>query len=708
MAEQDPQVLLQLRELFRAELEDQIANMTRLVALLADESLSEDAKGHAASELYRAVHSLKGAAGAVGLSEPERICHQLEDKLATEGTPLPLARTPALLAQVRASIALLRDFYHRDSSPRMDSEPAAPPTDVRKRPSTVPPPPSGGYDSVAPSEFATTRVSLNRLDDLLTATNDWLVRLQASIDNAALEDALDVLESESGGTKNENDARARERTHQIAQKLKNHYLEMRVKHDRWTEGLRLHASHVARRVRELRLRPVGQLSDALERAALEGAKSEGKSVQFVFTGGDRRADHQVVERLGEPLLQLVRNAVVHGIEPTHQRRELGKPESGQVRISARAEGSELSIIVSDDGAGLDVARLRQLALERGRNLQAEPSGSDLLDLVCTPGLSTRAQANTQAGRGIGMDLVKDRIERLQGRIALDSAPGRGTEVRIRVPLDLSLLEVLVIASDEQLFALSTSAVQQMRRVASKDLVAVEERLYVRHGGALIPVADFRTAFDASAPPLEPEQQVPCVVLEAGEKRAALLVERLIAVGEYVAKPLSERARGPLAHAAILHQSGRLAPLLDAQALCWEAANSNFNPTAREDHAPSRAKILIVDDSVTTRQLVRIILESAGYQVDAEASGEAAWSRLRDGERFDAVVTDIEMPKMSGLELLTRIRASARLRELPVVLVTALAQDEDRRRALDLGADAYVVKSRFDQQALLETIEELVG
>lgn len=226
---------------------------------------------------------------------------------------------------------------------------------------------------------------------------------------------------------------------------------------------------------------------------------------------------------------------------------------------------------------------------------------------------------------------------------------------------------------------------------------------------MLPVSDLAEIFDAKRQAASNEGHHACVILKAPGIEAALLVDELVSVGEYVVKPLNDRARVPLARAAVMLSEGRLATLLNVQPLCAQASLSSVRLAPEFDLASSaRPRVLVVDDSVTTRQLVRIILESANYIVESEADGEQAWLRLRDGERFDALITDIEMPGMSGLDLLTKVRASARLKELPVILITALVTDQERRRALDLGADAYVVKSRFDQQALLDSLEELVG
>lgn len=706
MAKDDPRVLGQLRELFRAELEDQMGAMHRELQALNEPHASDDVKRHAVYELYRATHSLKGAAAAVGYAQPERICHSLEDTLAAFKTGDSSLDTQAITTSVRTTIAALAQWL--TSTAGAAPSDAHSPSSLPERSSTLPPP-LGKDVGERPSQQGSVRIGLAQLDDVLVTTNEWLTRMHDSVPDRPLSVALEALEAAVNDGERSDAELSREQLRRLVLNLKHEYGAYQLRHRRWEESLAVRGAQLARQIRGLRLQPVAQLCDALDRAASELARTESKSVNFVFEDRGAEADYQVIERLREPLLQLVRNAVVHGIEPPEQRELQGKPPSGTLRVDVTAHGTELAIVVADDGGGIRLDALKRAAEERGLSVPERLSEADILDLMCARGLSTHQKVDHQAGRGIGMDLVKDRVERLQGSLRLSSTAGQGTRIELRVAVDLSLLEVLLVIAAGELFAFPSGAVKHLRRCRTDEIVLLEGRTFVRDGDRMLPVSDLAEIFDAKRQAASNEGHHACVILKAPGIEAALLVDELVSVGEYVVKPLNDRARVPLARAAVMLSEGRLATLLNVQPLCAQASLSSVRLAPEFDLASSaRPRVLVVDDSVTTRQLVRIILESANYIVESEADGEQAWLRLRDGERFDALITDIEMPGMSGLDLLTKVRASARLKELPVILITALVTDQERRRALDLGADAYVVKSRFDQQALLDSLEELVG
>lgn len=709
MVDQDPTVLARLREVFAAELEDQLGHMAQQLDALTRSDASEQELHHAASELYRAVHSLKGASGAVGLREPEGICHRLEDRLNSAGMPQSVAQIAAVTDDIRRTLCQLerwqRPLEGSPETPRSAARNSAVesafqgPTSAPKRLENV-------SAALAQQHAATIRVSVQALDELLVTSNDYVVHQRAPEDTDRIYEALAALDERLLESVAEVD---RARLSSLVLGVRHAVERQTIEHKRWRATARAHGAELARRIRGLRLQAVADIAVGLESTIREAAVGEEKLVEFTFISSDAKADHHVVTRLREPLLQLVRNAVVHGIEPPDERLSLGKPKTGNVTVHVRSLGTELVISVNDDGRGIDIDALRAAAKEGGYSVGHVGSGTELLSLVCTPGLSTRPTPDTQAGRGIGMDLVRDRIKRLQGQIALHSEAGVGTRVEIHVPVDLSLLEVLVVTvGGGHCFALATSAVQAMMRLTQQSIVIVDGRTFARHQDELIPITTLTNTFDSTHQALDLEAPAPVVILSAGGKRAAVVVQQLVSVSDCIAKPLGERGSIPLASAAVYLEGGELAPLLSAQELCLLVAECNTTTLHNaRPHKPT-ANVLVVDDSVTTRQLVSIILESAGYHVQTEADADSAWKRLREGMRLDAVITDIDMPGMSGFELLSHIRASARLRELPVILVSAIGEDHSRRRALDLGADAYVVKSGFDQQKLLAILEELIG
>jgi two-component system chemotaxis sensor kinase CheA len=416
--------------------------------------------------------------------------------------------------------------------------------------------------------------------------------------------------------------------------------------------------------------------------------------------------------LADPLRHLVRNAVDHGVEPPARRREAGKPPAGRVTIAAVLRGSQVEVVVADDGRGLDLDALRQQA--RKRRLPEGVSDAELARLVFLPGFSTVRLITDVSGRGVGLDVVKSRLESLHGTVDLSFAPGQGTRFTLAVPLTLTTLRVLLVGAAGQTFALASTNVQRLVRVEPGHLRFVEGREMLALGGPPLPVASLAgtLGLTGTAPP-HANGKAPAVVVKAGTLTAAFLVDELVNEQEVLIKNLGARVRRVrhLSGATIL-PSGQVALVLNAAALirtALERAPAEGIAATLARAAPAGAakkRILVVDDSVTTRTLEKSILEAAGYEVTAAADGAAAWQLLQE-RGADLVVSDVEMPRLDGFALTEAIRGSRRFRELPVVLVTGRESEQDQARGIEVGADAYLVKSAFDQTNLLQTIAQLL-
>jgi two-component system chemotaxis sensor kinase CheA len=335
---------------------------------------------------------------------------------------------------------------------------------------------------------------------------------------------------------------------------------------------------------------------------------------------------------------------------------------------------------------------------------------DALALLFEPGFSTRDEVTALSGRGVGLDVVRMRVAQMHGRVEVESDAGRGSRFVLTVPLDLSVMRGVVVRVRDVRAVIVSTVVAGLRRVAESDLRTIEGHLYLDEAGALVPLADLDATLGfppAAGAPRAADARVPCVILAVGERRVAFRVDALLEEREVVVKPLNARVRrAAFVSGAAVFGDGEVVIVLDAADLTRNARPAASAAASGEGPA-ARRRVLVADDSVTTRQLERTILESAGYDVAVAADGQAAWELLSADERFDAVVSDVEMPRLDGFQLLTRVRSTPRLASLPFLLVTALAQSADQQRALDLGASAYVVKSRFDQDELLDTLEQLL-
>jgi len=445
----------------------------------------------------------------------------------------------------------------------------------------------------------------------------------------------------------------------------------------------------------LRTLPLSSITTPFPRAIRDLAAGEGKEVELTISGAETQLDRAILDGIAEQITHLLRNAVAHGIELPDDRERAGKPRAGRLELRAEQRGSMVAIEVADDGRGVSPELLAR----------AEREGS-LTDVLAAPGFSTAEQVGELAGRGVGLDSVRDHVEKLGGSLEVRSEPSRGSQAILLLPLTLALLEVLLCERGGQPFGLPVAAVKEV--VAVTETTSLGGRPSVELRGEAVPLGDLAEMIGASAPELP--DSPPAMILEAAARSVAVACDRVLGDQEVVVKglgPVLVPIPGYLG-AAILGD-GRVALILDPSYLL-KLPSRTGRAVARPTEAPEEAAplVLVVDDQFTVRELQRSILETAGYRVDTARDGAEALERLSGNATVDMVLTDIQMPQMDGFELLKAIRQSPDRSSLPVVIVTSQGGDDDRRRGIEEGADAYIVKEEFDQQALLETIGRLVG
>jgi two-component system chemotaxis sensor kinase CheA len=491
--------------------------------------------------------------------------------------------------------------------------------------------------------------------------------------------------------------------------------------------LRQVAGPIDAEVRRVRMLPFAEACQGLDRVVRDLAQAGGKEVDLVIEGGTVELDRWVLEGLKDPLRHMVRNAVDHGTEAPDRRRAAGKPARARVAVAAALRGAQVEVVVQDDGGGLDLEALRARA--RKRRLAEPADERELAQLVFLPGLSTSRLITDVSGRGVGLDVVKSRVEALHGTVDVSIAAGGGTRFTLTVPLTLTTLRAIFVGVAGQTFAFAGTNVQKLVRVRPADLRSVAGRDMLSLGGTPLPLASLGAVLGLSnkaigvLPGLPGREMpvgdavspgkdtLPVLVIAAGEKRMAFAVDEFQAEQEILIKSLGARIRR-LRHVsgATLLPSGKIALVLNAANLVRTAltrAPARLPVAEEGETAPAvKKRLLVVDDSVTTRTLEKSILEAAGYEVATAVDGKAAWQFLQD-QGTDLLVSDVEMPQMDGVELTRFVRASQRFRELPVVLVTARESEQDKTQGLEAGADAYLVKSAFDQKNLLETIAQLL-
>jgi two-component system chemotaxis sensor kinase CheA len=475
------------------------------------------------------------------------------------------------------------------------------------------------------------------------------------------------------------------------------------------------------RVRRTRMLPLHTIFQSLRLVARDVSRSAGKPIDLLLDDGDAEADRQVLEMLRDVLTHLLRNAIDHGIEDVETRQRRGKPERGQVRLTATVEGDWLTVEVADDGAGLDDAAIRRHALELGLLTATDlerMSPADIHHLIFLPGFSTRANISHLSGRGVGLDIAHSHIERMQGRIQVQSTPGKGCCFVLNLPVSLTSSHGLLIRLGGQICAIPLESIQRIVSVTPGDVRMLEGRTVVlvdERPVMLLHLADLLGASSGTALFADGVMRRQALVLGSGAERLiACVVDAVAGEQELVVHRLPfPLKRVQFVAAAAILPDGTVAPILDTVDIVRAASGAQhaLMPAQPKINVQQRIpQIVVVDDSLTTRMLEKNILEAAGYQVHLATDGVEALDlvqRLAANGGCDLLVSDVDMPRLNGFELTEKLRASERFKHLPVVLVTSLDAPEHRERGVAVGADAYIVKRAFDQQILLDTITRLI-
>lgn len=693
-----------LRTTFLEELAGALEALTRDLLALEREPARAAALTAA---LVRTVHGVKGASRAVGARVVEAACHRLEEVLQVLGAQ---GADPARLELCLATVEALEEVGQRLARqhplegsplegllPRLEQaahpEPGAPARPVEAVPVGRAPEPG-----LTGAEGLPVRVSAQKLDRLLSRSAELRVaalRLEGRVATleAAQEELARLRALLRGRPEEAAAARAEARVAGLARALGE---------DR--RSLRHAVGELEEEVRRARTLPFAEVCVGLERSARSVARATGRRVRWEVVGGALELDRSLLQGLREPLVHLVGNAVAHGVEPPQVRHAAGKPEEGRVVLSARLRGNRVEVAVEDDGRGLDLEALRERAQALGVEVASEREAARLAFL---PGLSTAPGVTPVAGRGVGLDVVRTQVEALRGRVEVSTRAGQGTRFALEVPLTLGTLRVLLVGVGGQRLALAAEDVERLLRLRPEQVQEVEGRRMWRSPQALVPLAHLAELLGLQPGPARP--LAPAVVLAAGTGRAALVVEEVLAEQEVLVRGLGPRLRRVphVAAAAVLPQ-GQPVLLLQAASLvrAAEGRTASAGLFAAPAVPPPRRRVLLAEDSPTTRALEQSLLESAGYEVLACADGQEAWARLQ-AEGAEALVSDVEMPGMDGIALTEAVRGSPRFHRLPVVLVTARERPEDRQRGVEAGASAWLVKSAFDQSLLLETLRQLL-
>ncbi len=741
---------LSMQELFRVETENQTALLTSGLLEL------ERAPASPAQfeSLMRAAHSLKGAARIVNLLPAVHIAHALEDCfVAAQQGRLALGHEhiDALLRGVDWLAAMAQhdeiSIRHWQAEFGADCEvwlktlrtflapPASLPAGTLENISAA------GTDLVqtaenkpavaAKSEDADrvlhlTAENLNRLLGLAgeaLVESRWLRPFGESLQRLKrmqtdLERTLDGLRQSFDGESLAEPTR--EKVNGLFQQVTEaqHYLNARLLeldlYDRRAANL---SNRLYLEVLRTRMRPFGDGVHRFPRMVRDLARTLGKQVQLEIIGESTPVDREILGRLETPLAHLLRNAVDHGCEFPDGRRAAGKPPEAVIRLEARHSAGMLQVSVSDDGAGLDIERVRSVIAERKLTTPAvaeKMNDGELLQFLFLPGFTMKDTVTEISGRGVGLDVVQNMAKSVRGTVRVTTQPGHGMRFQLQLPLTLSVLRTLLVEIGGEPYAFPLAQIASTLKLARHQIETLEGRHHFRLADQHIGLLAAHQVFECPEV-IIPGHDLPIVIIGERSTRYGLLVDRFLGERELVVQPLDPRlGKVKDISAAALMEDGAPVLIVDVddlmcsiEKLVTTGALDYVGRSALAATTQPRKRVLVVDDSLTVRELERKLLEGAGYAAEVAVDGMDGWNAMRTGG-FDLVITDVDMPRLDGIELATLIKQDANLKSVPVMIVSYKDREADRLRGLEAGADYYLTKGSFHDETLLQAVVDLIG
>jgi two-component system chemotaxis sensor kinase CheA len=768
MVEKDEDFLKRLLATFKIEAQEHV-NAISAGLIELEKSSGAEKQMEVVETVFREAHSLKGAARAVNQTAIETVCQSLESIFAAwkrrEAIPSP-ALFDALHETVDSLEKLLVSLEGRGPAAepfeisalihRLES--AAEGNVIGERragagdqggesgrpPGPAPQPVTAEPRTVTPD---TVRISIAKLDSLLPQAEELLAAKLTARQRAAelreinarlvewkkewakirpdvrvIQQSFERNGKRNGqGEKNSHtmkllDFLERNETHIKAVESRLADLAKSAEHDHRSLGGMV--DNLLEDMKKVLMLPFSSLLQLFPKLVRDLSRDRGKEVELVIHGEEIEVDRRVLEGVKDPLIHVIRNCIDHGIEKPEERGRKKKPPRGTVTIAvAQKDGSRVEILVSDDGSGVDVAKVRVAAVKLGvvSQEEAEKMGEEeALSLIFRSGVSTSPMITDLSGRGLGLAVVREKTEKLGGFVALETRGDMGTTIRMVLPLTLATFRGMLVGVEGRLFVIPTTSVERALRVKKEEIQTVENRETIQVDQQAVALVRLGEVLELPGknPRGDSAEHLQGVVLGSAERRIAFVVDEILNEQEVLVKTLGKqlsRVRN-IAGATVLG-AGQVVPILNVPDLMKSAVRAQgtaVKPAAvpQETGQATRKSVLVVEDSITARALVKNILEAAGYEVSTAVDGVDGFTQLRSGQ-FDMVLSDVDMPRMSGFDLTAKIRADKMLSALPVVLVTALESREDRERGIDVGANAYIVKSSFDQSNLLEVIRRLL-
>lgn len=709
--------------------------------------------------IFRAAHTINGSARMLALTKISGVAHKLEDILdAVKEKKLKLtqAHFASLLATVDVISEAVVQLRHALTDAGFDHEPVVkalvgilqgaeqpkditvtrqaesaesgqPPASlVTAKPEPVPLPVAKKPSPAAPAQKEaaakvdeTLRISASKLDETIKILGE-VISSQSRIREhgntlesilKSLQRAIKALPENVGENHQGQNAYAETTTaisnsisalKQLGADYKNDVAYQSILTDQLME-----------RGSRLRMLPLSTTLDTFYRYTRDIAVSCGKSIELRITGGETELDKKIIENIGDPLMHMIRNCIDHGIESTEQRKNAGKPETGTITIAAGYEGVSVFIHISDDGGGIPLEKVRQKAIDKRiytHEALSQLPESEIINLIFKPGFSTSGFITDISGRGVGMDVVRQNVvEKLKGAIFVTTESGKGTDFHITLPLTLAMMRVFLVSLGDVVFGIMVSSIVEVMKLRKTDVIAVVDKKAIRLREQLVPLVELSALVGLPGRNTGSPDELNVVVLISSGEKMAVTVDSMINEEDMEIKPLPYHLRrAALVSGVALTGKSEIALVLNTPRLF--AASRNIKemdgPTSATNMGAREITILVVDDSVNTREIERSILESYGYKVNVAADGMEAYEKAQSFN-YDLIVTDVEMPVMDGFSLTEKLRKDNNYKHTPIIIVSSRDRDEDKRKGAQAGANAYIVKGSFDQSNLLDTVQALL-
>lgn len=710
----------ELREVYRAT---SIERLQRLEdSLLYLEKHPND--DSALSTLLREAHSLKGDAKSAGVNSVETIAHAMEDVLTCIQMQT-LMLDSNVSDHLYAGLDAIGQFVQQavvgipadvDTAQLIQTlQDTLPSTPIPENAPAAPEILSVSGDRKEGTQLETVRVQSRDLEALTTQTEELAVtRIQIAQTASQLEQVMTLWEEWQANK----DQHASVPSYE--ERLEQLLLSLRSTVQSNSSRLEIISEDLRERIRRLQLLPMSTLFQPLRRIVRDLAREQAKDINLILEGESTTADKRLLDGIKDSMLHLVRNAIDHGIETPAEREAVGKPAEATLHVKTYQTAISLTIEITDDGRGLDIEKIKQTAIKRRLHTSEEIETmpvSQIQQLILAPGFSTRSFITEISGRGVGLDVVRAQVEELKGAIQIESVQGQGCTFRLQLSTALSTANVVLAETQGMTFAIPIEFLETTLLISPKQIVTQDGQDVITLGDQTIPVANLLDTLELTNSPIydwvaKPSSYIgsaqPCIVLKVGNDQAGFLVDRLLNNQEVIMKPMGallKRVRN-VSGTTILG-TGEVCMILNPSDLL-KSLQQPISETVTVPKMPPRYKptILLVEDSPPVRIQEKRLFEGAGYTVITATNGLEGYNILQTGV-FDAVVSDVEMPQLDGFSLVTKIRQQQEYSELPIILVTTLDSDADRQRGADAGADAYILKGRFNQEALLETLERLI-